>query len=80
MGLRRWDTSIALPLNDFGPSLLLPTFRDPKYVRKLGAIWACRSVGVAQATPIAGMTRASATAFCGRRRNRVIVVKYPQQT
>ena len=32
MGLRRWDTSIALPLNDFGPSLLLPTFRDPKYV------------------------------------------------
>ena len=24
MGLRRWDTSIVLPLNDFG------TFRDPK--------------------------------------------------
>ena len=33
----------------------------------------------AWATPIASMTRASATAFCGRRRNRVIVVKYPKQ-
>lgn len=29
---------------------------------------------------LAGMTRASVMAFCGRRRNRVIVVKYPKQT
>jgi hypothetical protein len=48
---------------DFGPSLLLLTFRDPKYVRN----WVRSG-------------RASAAAFCGRRRNRVIVVKYPQQT